>query len=86
MQTLAYFSGPWQESDRADVLGILEQIDRTAPVLDTAVQRWTCNLYPSEQGALYTAARYGVSRLITARSAAELADRLRVLLAPALAA
>lgn len=86
MQTLAYFSGPWQEADRSAILGILEEIDRAVPDVASAVQRWTCNLYPSEEGALFTAARYGVSRLITARSAEELTGRLRATMAPALAA
>lgn len=86
MQTLAYFSGPWQETDRAAVLAVLEQIDRADADGTSAVQRWTCNLYPSQEGALFTAARYGVSRLITARSADELAVRLHALMTPALAA
>lgn len=86
MQTLTHFSGPWQETDRAAVVAALEAFD-TAP-LDTLrhTHRWTCNLYPSEHGAVFTAARHGMSRVLTARSADELAERLRACLAPPLAA
>ncbi len=86
MQTLAYFSGPWQESDRQSILDVLETIDRAANADVPLVQRWTCNLYPSEHGAVFTAARHGVSRLITARTADELGERLRAAAQPALAA
>ena len=86
MQTLAYFSGPWQEADRLTLLALLESIDRAEATAPSMVQRWTCNLYPSEHGSLYTAARYGISRLITARSVDELAERLRACAVPALAA
>ncbi len=77
MQTLAYFSGPWQEADRSAILAVLEQVDAVQAESSPAAQRWVCNLYPSEQGALFTAARHGISRLFTARSADELAERLR---------
>jgi hypothetical protein len=71
-----YFSGLWQDDERATILDALRSLPASQPTPGPG-PAWTCHRWASADRTVFAASHAGASRMLTAASADELALRLR---------